>query len=210
MSSFASAPIRVLVADDHPVTREGLALILARERDIEVVAQASNGREAVELYAALQPDIALLDLQMPQMTGAQAIETLIPLFPQARLIVLTTYDGDEDIYRSLHAGAKGYLLKDTPREELLRAVRSVHAGERYVAPTIGAKLADRVGQEPLSARELDVLRLLAEGKANKVIGRDLSIGEGTVRTHVTNLLAKLGASSRTDAVMIGLRRGILR
>jgi two-component system, NarL family, response regulator len=131
-------------------------------------------------------------------------------FPQARLIVLTTYDGDEDIYRSLHAGAKGYLLKDTPREELVRAVRAVHAGERHVAPTIGAKLADRVGQEPLSASELDVLRLLDQGKANKVIGRELSIGEGTVKTHVTDPLAKLGASSRTDAVMIGLRRGILR
>jgi two-component system NarL family response regulator len=208
---MSEAPhMRILIADDHPVTREGLALILAREADFRIVAECANGRDAVEQFFATEPDIGLMDLQMPIMSGAEAIENILRREKNAKIIVLTTYDGDEDIYRAMHAGAKAYLLKDTPRQELIAVIRSVFQGHRFVAPQMGAKLAQRVLCNALTVRELDVLNLVYLGKANKAIAIELNISEGTVRTHVTNLMDKLGACSRTEAAMLAVKRGLLR
>ncbi len=190
--------------------REGLALILGQEIDIEVVGTVADGEAAIAAYLRTKPDVGLFDLQMPVLGGAEAIERILRTDRLARLIVLTTFDGDEDIYRAMHAGAKAFLLKDTPTQELLRAVRAVNRGERYVSPEMGAKLADRMGANALSPRELKVLSLIAEGKSNKLIAAQLGITEGTVRTHVTNLMSKLGAASRTEAAMMAIRRGLLR
>lgn len=190
--------------------REGLALILGQESDIEVVGTVADGEAAIAAYLRTKPDVGLFDLQMPVLGGAEAIESILRTDRLARLIVLTTFDGDEDIYRAMHAGAKAFLLKDTPTQELLRAVRAVNRGERYVSPEMGAKLADRMGANALSPRELKVLSLIAEGKSNKLIAAQLGITEGTVRTHVTNLMSKLGAASRTEAAMMAIRRGLLR
>jgi two-component system NarL family response regulator len=202
--------IRVLIAEDHQLMREGLALILGQEIDIEVVGTVADGEAAIAAYLRTKPDVGLFDLQMPVLGGAEAIERILRTDRLARLIVLTTFDGDEDIYRAMHAGAKAFLLKDTPTQELLRAVRAVNRGERYVSPEMGAKLADRMGANALSPRELKVLSLIAEGKSNKLIAAQLGITEGTVRTHVTNLMSKLGAASRTEAAMMAIRRGLLR
>jgi two-component system NarL family response regulator len=202
--------IRVLIAEDHQLMREGLALILGQESDIEVVGTVADGEAAIAAYLRTKPDVGLFDLQMPVLGGAEAIESILRTDRLARLIVLTTFDGDEDIYRAMHAGAKAFLLKDTPTQELLRAVRAVNRGERYVSPEMGAKLADRMGANALSPRELKVLSLIAEGKSNKLIAAQLGITEGTVRTHVTNLMSKLGAASRTEAAMMAIRRGLLR
>ena len=202
--------IRLLVADDHPLTREGLAMILDNQPDMAVVAQANNGAEAVELYRRERPDVALLDLQMPVMNGVAAIEAVVGEFRGARVVVLTTYDGDEDIYRAMHAGAKAYLLKDSPKDEVLRAIRTVHAGGRFLLAEVGARLADRLGTADLTEREREVLRLVADGRANKQIAHELGISEGTVKSHVNGVMSKLGAASRTDAALIALRRGLLR
>ncbi len=202
-------PIRVLLADDHPMMREGIAAVIERHPDMKVVAQADNGREAVNLYQEHLPDVVLMDLQMPGMDGLEAIVAIRAEYPTARIIVLTTYDGDEDIYRSLYAGAAGYLLKDSSRNDLLEAIRTVHHGKQLVTPEIAAKLAQRIRRTELTARELEVLNQIAAGKSNLEIGTLLSISEGTVKAHVNNILTKLSVTDRTQAVITAIQRGIV-
>lgn len=206
----APAAIRILVADDHPTTREGLALILDHEADMAVVAQARDGAEAVALFAEHRPDVAIVDLQMPKMGGVAATEAILRAQPGARVVLFTTYDGDDDVYRGLRAGAKAFLLKDSPTEELLRAIRAVHAGQGYVSHGAGVRLAERAMLPQLTPRELAVLRLVARGRANKEIGAVLGLSEGTVKSHLNAITSKLGATGRTDAALIATRRGLLR
>jgi two-component system, NarL family, response regulator len=205
-----TASLRVLIADDHPVVREGLAAMINRLPNMTVVAEATNGREAVELYLKHMPDITLMDLRMPEMSGVDAIIAIRQKHSAARLIVLTTFDRDEDIYRALQAGARGYVLKDAPREELLECMLAVHGGRTIIPPAIAAKLADRLSITALTSRELEVLRCMADGKANKEIANDLFISEGTVKTHVNAILRKLDATDRTQAVTTALKHGILQ
>lgn len=203
--------IRVLVVDDHPVVRDGLAAVLDVQPDIEVVGQARDGDEAVVEFRRLRPDVTLMDLAMPRCDGVQAIVALRAEAPEARIVVLTTYDGDESIHRALAAGAQGYLLKDCSTAELLAAVRGVHAGAVHVAAAAASRLAERAAGGPaLSPRETEVLRWIAAGKTNREIGALLFIGEGTVKTHVLSIYAKLGVGDRTEAVVTALRRGIVR
>jgi len=210
MSKEKEGAIRILIADDHPVVREGVAAMIERRPDMTVVAEAATGREAVAAYRAAQPDVVLMDLRMPEMTGVEAIGAIRGEFPGARIIVLTTYDGDEDIYRGLQAGARAYLLKDAPRDELLDAIRAVHAGQSRIPPAVAARLAERVLAGPqLTPRELEVLRGIVAGRSNKEIGAALNIGEGTVKAHVNNILGKLGVNDRTQAVTTALQRGIV-
>lgn len=201
--------IRVLIADDHPVVREGLAALINRRPDLRTVAEAANGVEAVRQALELRPDVILMDLNMPELGGVDAIQKIRATWPEARVVVMTTFDGDEDIYRALQAGARAYLLKDTPRDDILDTLRAVHGGSRRIPPEIAAKLADRLESEPLTDRELDVLRQIAAGLSNKEIGVALGISEGTVKVHVNSLLGKLDAQDRTQAVTIALRRGIV-
>jgi two-component system NarL family response regulator len=201
--------IRILLADDHAVVREGLAAMISRRADMQVVAEAENGARAVELARQHKPDVILMDLRMPQMSGVEALARIRAEQPEARVIVLTTFDGDEDIYRALQAGARAYLLKDTPRDELLEAIRAVHAGQKRLPLEVAAKLAERVTAPELTPRELEVLRLIVAGNSNKEIGAVLSIAEGTVKIHVNNLLGKLGVADRTQAVTEALKRGIV-
>lgn len=196
-----------MIADDHSVVREGLVSLIKRKSDMVVVAEASNGREAVDLWKEHRPDITLLDLRMPELDGVGAIKEIRELDETAHVIVLTTFDGDEDIYRAIKAGAKAYLLKDTVRDALVDCVRRVHAGETYLPPQLAAKLAERVSGEALSAREIEVLRRIAAGKSNKEIGAELFISEGTVKSHVKSIFAKLDVVSRTEAVATATRRG---
>ena len=203
-------PIKILIADDHPVVRAGLAALINQGEDMEVVAEASNGRELVAEYLRHRPDVCLVDLRMPEMDGADAITTIHEQAPGARMIVLTTYDDDEDILRSLRAGAKAYMLKDSPREELLAGIRAVHEGRTLIPPAIAAKLADTMGAPVLTPRELEVLGLAAGGNSNKEIARSLFISEGTVKSHLLAILRKLDAADRTQAVTIALKRGLLR
>ena len=205
----AKKVIRVLVADDHTVVRDGLVAIIKQERDMDVVAESGDGRRAVELWKKHRPDVTLMDLRMPELDGVNAIYEIRAAEPNARVIVLTTFDGDEDIYRGMRAGAKSYLLKDVRREELFQCIREVHAGKTFVPPAIAAKLAERLPTEELSPRELEVLRLLAEGKPNKLIGVALSIAEVTVKSHVQSLFKKLNVLSRTEAIAVANRRGLL-
>jgi len=203
--------IRVLIADDHGVVREGLASMINRNRaDMIVVGEASNGREALALWKQEQPDVTLLDLRMPEMDGVDVIKEIRATEKSARIIVLTTFDGDEDIYRAIRAGAKGYLLKDITREALMDSIRRVHAGETCVPLHLIAKLTDRVSGETLSERELEVLMLMAKGKSNKEIASALFISEGTVKSHGKSIFAKMNVSSRTEAVTEATRRGFLR
>ncbi len=203
-------PIRVLLADDHPVVREGLAALLNRRPDTTVIGEVANGQEAVDFFRRAQPDVTLMDLRMPIMGGVEAIHAIRAEFPAARIIVLTTYDGDEDIYRALQAGAQGYLLKDAPREELLAAVRAVHDGQKCIPAALAAKLAERVFSPELTAREREVLALIVAGHSNREIGEALVVSEGTVKAHVNSILGKLGVNDRTQAVTAALRRGLVR
>jgi DNA-binding NarL/FixJ family response regulator len=202
--------IRILIADDHSVVREGLVSLVKRKSDMVVVAEAGNGREAVELWKEHRPDVTLLDLRMPELDGVGAIKEIRELDEDAQIVVLTTFDGDEDIYRAIKAGAKAYLLKDTARDALVDTVRRVHAGETYLPPQLAAKLAERVSGQALSPREIDVLQRMAVGKSNKEIGGELFISEGTVKTHIKSIFSKLDVVSRTEAVATANRRGLIQ
>lgn len=202
--------IKILIAEDHAMVREGIAAIVNRAVDMTVVAEADNGQQAVLLHRLHQPDVTLMDLRMPQMDGVEAIAQIRNESPTACIMVLTTYDGDEDIYRGLQAGAKGYLLKDATSEELLDAIRFVHQGRKYIPPKVALKIAERINCSELTEREMEVLRLLTLGKSNQEIGTALSIAESTAKFHVNNILNKLGVSDRTQAVITALRRGLTR
>jgi DNA-binding NarL/FixJ family response regulator len=195
--------------DDHALLRDGIAALIANQSDMELVAEASNGREAIELFRKHHPDVTLMDLQMPEMSGIDAMSAIRSEFPQARIIVLTTYAGDAQVFRALKAGARAFLLKGLLRKELLDTIRAVHAGQRRLPPEIAAEIAEHATDDALTPRELDVLRLIAGGNANKEIAAQLSLTEETVKGHVKNILAKLGANDRTHAVTIGLKRGII-
>lgn len=208
--SARKSKITVIIADDHSVVREGLASLIGRKSDMSVLGEAANGREAIELWKSHRPDVTLLDLRMPELDGVGAIKEIRAQDGNARIIVLTTFDGDEDIFRAIQAGAKGYLLKDVPREALMDCIRRVHAGETCVPVDLAAKLAQRVSGEALSQREIDVLKLMAEGKSNKEIGSALFISEGTVKSHVKGIFAKMNVISRTEAVAAASRRGLIR
>jgi DNA-binding NarL/FixJ family response regulator len=208
MSPGPSA-IRILSVDDHPMLREGIAALVASQPDMKLVAEASTGNEALEQFRKHRPDITLMDLQMPGMNGIDAMLAICSEFPEARIIVLTTYKGDVEVLRALKAGARAYLLKGLLRRELLETIRAVHGGKKRVPPEVAAELADHAADDTLTPREIDVLRLIAGGNANKLIADQLSITEETVKGHVKNILSKLGASDRTHAVTIALTRGII-
>jgi two-component system NarL family response regulator len=198
-----------MVVEDHHVVRQGLVALLNVMPEIEIVGEASDGFEAIELHRHLQPDITLMDLQLPNLGGVAAITRIRAENPAARFIVLTTFDGDEDIFRSLQAGARAYLLKGMTIDDLLKTIRLVHAGKTSIPPAIAEKLAERVGTQDLTARELDVLERIVAGRANKEIAVDLSISEATVKTHVNNLLSKLGVADRTNAATVAIHRGLV-
>ena len=199
-----------MAVDDHPVLRQGLSAIIANELDMQLVGEAANGREALEQYRALEPDIVLLDVQMPEMNGIEAIRAIRAEFPTARVIVLTTFAGDVLAQTALEAGAQGYILKGSLRKELLDTVRAVYRGQKRVNPAVATKMATYVGADALSEREIDVLKLIALGNSNKRIGSHLAITEETVKAHVKSILSKLGANDRTHAVTLGVMRGIIQ
>jgi DNA-binding NarL/FixJ family response regulator len=201
--------IRVLCVDDHPIVREGLTSIVALQPDMEIVGAAESGAQALRIFRETHPDVTLIDLRLRDTTGFDLIRAILSLSPDARTIVLTSFEGDADIERALAAGAKGYVVKGMVREELLNAIRAVHAGKRHIPSAVAAKLVDHLGSEKLTQRELDVLKEIARGKRNKEIGAELSIAEDTVKMHVKSILMKLGVSDRTEAVTIALRRGII-
>lgn len=211
MSSEASVakPISVMIADDHPLLREGIAAVIQGESDMVVVAEASNGLEAVDRYRVHRPDVTLMDLLMPRMDGLAAIVAIRSEFPEARIVILTTYRGDAQALRALKAGAAGYLLKSLIRTELLEAIRLVHAGRRRIPPEIAAELAEHAADDALSERELSVLKCVAAGNSNRQAAMQLSVTEETVKAHMKSILSKLGANDRTHAVTIALRRGII-
>ena len=204
-----ATPIRIMVVEDHQLVRQGLVALLSASDEVEVVGSAADGRQAVELYASLAPDVTLMDLQMPGMGGVEAIQRIRAAHPAARFVVLTTFDGDEDIFRALQAGARAYLLKGMDMDELLTTVRTVHAGRGRIPAAIAEKLAGRVSGQDLTARELDVLQRIVAGRANKEIAADLNISEATVKSHVNSLLHKLGVGDRTHAAVVALQRGIV-
>ncbi|HXU37017.1 MAG TPA: response regulator transcription factor [Blastocatellia bacterium] len=204
-----SKQIRILGVDDHPLLRQGIAGLIADEPDMTLVAEASNGREAIHQFRTHRPDITLMDLQMPEMSGLDAMVAILGEFPDARIIVLTTYSGDVQALRAIKAGARAYLLKNSLHKELLGAIRAVHAGRKTLSPEVSFQLAEHSAEESLSAAEVRVLRLIAEGHSNKEIAAQLSMTEDAVKGQVRNILAKLGANDRTHAAMIGLKRGII-
>ena len=201
--------IRILAADDHPLLRGGIAALVNGEPDMKLVAEASNGDEALEKFRSYRPDVALVDLQMPVLNGIETISRIVGEFPGARIIVLTTFKGDAQVMSALRAGARAYLLKENVHLELLETIRKVHEGRKSIPPEIASELAEHATEDDLSVREIEVLRLIGGGNSNRQIGDRLSIGEGTVKTHVTNILSKLSASDRAHAVTIALRRGII-
>jgi len=204
----ADGPIRIMLVDDHSIVRKGLALILDAEADMTVVGQAENGNDAVDRFRSLRPDVTLMDLKMTGMSGVEAVSAVRSDFPNARMIMLSTYDRDDDIYRSIRAGAMGYLVKDTPSDEILDAIRNVYAGRKYFPPLVSEKLAERLTMPELSERESEVLRLMTAGQSNKEIASSLTLAIGTVKCHVNSILAKLGADDRTQAVVTALKKGL--
>jgi len=207
--NIKSEPIRILVVDDHNIVRQGLVALLNTVSDVTVVAEASNGQEAIEAYRQHRPDVTLMDLRLPKIGGADAITRIREESPAARIIVLTTFDGDEDIFRALQAGAKGYLLKGMDIDELTEAIRSVHAGKSKIPAFVAEKLAERMGGPALTTREIEVLKRIVAGRSNKEIASDLFISEATVKTHVNSILGKLGVTDRTQAATTALQRGIV-
>ncbi len=209
MSSSPADVIRVLCVDDHPLVRKGIAAILANEQDINLVGEAGNGRDAVETFRRLRPDVTLMDLRMPELDGIEAARQIRAEFPDAKIIALTSFDGDQDIYRALEAGVRGYMLKETVHTEVLSAIRQVHAGRRLMPAAVAERLSEHFPQVALSPREIEVLSLVAQGLANKEIAARLGTAGGTVKMQVQSILSKLGATDRTHAVTIGLQRGII-
>ena len=213
-----ASQIRLLIVDDHPIVREGIAAVLSQEDDVDVVGEAANGLEAVSQVSALRPDVVLMDLQMPELGGVEAIRRIKAQAPDVGVIILTTYDTDEHIFSGIEAGARGYLLKDSPPADVLEAIRVVYRGESLIQPKVAMKVLDRVGQlvrdpvpiEVLSKRELEVLQVMSTGAANKEIAAQLTIGESTVKTHLIRIFGKLGVSGRTEAVAKGVRRGLIK
>jgi DNA-binding NarL/FixJ family response regulator len=208
---MSSAPklIRILTVDDHPLLRKGIAALVNAEPDMKLVGEASNGQEAIESFRLHRPDVTLMDIQMPSFNGIEATSAIQSEFPDARIIVLTTYTGDAQVLRALKAGARAYVLKGHVHRELLETIRAVHAGQKRIPPDIAAELAEHATDDALTSREIEVLRLIAAGNSNKLVADQLSIGEATVKSHVTNILSKLGANDRAHAVTIGLKRGII-
>jgi two-component system, NarL family, response regulator len=207
---MTTRPIRVLLADDHEVVREGLAAILRRREIFEIVAEVSDGSAAVEAWQQMKPDITLCDLRMPKMDGVATISAICALDAGARIIILTTYESDEDIYQGLRAGAKGYLLKDTPRDQIIDAILAVHAGRTYIPSQVGEKLATRLVTDQLTEREIAILRFVAAGQSNKEIARKLDISEGTVKFYTNSIYSKLGVTSRTEAIAVAAKRGLIK
>ncbi|HUL32679.1 MAG TPA: response regulator transcription factor [Candidatus Eisenbacteria bacterium] len=203
-------PIRILTVDDHSLLRKGIAALVNAESDMKLIAEASSGQEAIEKFRLHRPDVTLMDLQMPGMNGTETIARIQGEFPDARIVVLTTYTGDVQVLKALKAGARAYILKGHVHRELLETIRAVHAGQKRIPPDVAAELAAHMADDALSPREIDVLRLIAAGNSNKLIADHLSIGEATVKSHVTNILSKLGANDRAHAVTIGLKRGIIQ
>jgi len=202
-------PIKVLAVDDHPLVRKGIASILANEPDMKLVGEANNGREAVEMFRQFHPDVTLMDLRMPEMDGVQATQAIRRDYPEARIIALTSYDGDQDIYRALEAGVRGYMLKEMVHTDVLRAIRTVHAGKRLMPNEVAQRLSEYFPQVALTQREVEVLGHVAKGMANKEIADRLGTASGTIKMHIQNILEKLGAADRTHAVTIAIQRGIL-
>ena len=202
--------VKVLLVDDHTIVREGLRVLIETQSDLAVVGEAKNGQEALDQYESTKPDILLLDLVLPDMCGVDVIKKLRQNYAPVFILVLTTFDGEEDIYRALKAGAMGYLLKDTPKKELFRAIREVSSGNRFIPEEIASKLAAYIGEIELTARESEILQLIAKGSSNKKIAESLFITEGTVKTHINHILKKLSVKSRTEAVKVAIERGLLR
>jgi len=207
--SASGNPIRILTVDDHSLLRDGIAALVSTQPDMQVVAEASTGGEAIELFRKLRPDVTLMDVQMPEIDGIEALIAIRNEFPDARVIVLTTYKGDVQATRALKAGAQAYLLKSLLRQELLTTIRDVHGGRKRIGQEVAEQLADHLGEDALTPREVDVLRLVADGNSNKLIASRLTVSEDTVKGHVKNILSKLGANDRTHAVTIAIKRGII-
>ncbi len=203
-----NSKIKILIADDHPIVRQGLVALLEDQEDMEIVAEVDNGEKAIVKYQQLQPDLAILDLRMPHIGGVDAIKTIRAEFPNACIIMFTIYDTDEDIYRGFEAGARSYLLKDTPCQKILDTVRTVCAGKRYIPPEVSLKLAERLGKTDLTKREKEVLQQIALGRNNQEIGEILIISEATVKFHINNIFSKLNVCDRTQAVIEALKRGL--
>jgi two-component system, NarL family, response regulator len=210
MAAVMKSHIRVVLADDHPVVRDGLAAMVNQQANMEVVAEASDGEVAIALYEQHRPDVMVLDLRMPKRDGVAVVQRVLKINPKACILIMTTYDGDKDIFQCLSQGAKGYLLKDAPRQEILYAIRAVSEDRSYTSFTVAAKALRRMGRPSLTERELGVLQLVAEGRSNKDIARRLLITEGTAKTHVKAILTKLDAISRTEAVAVAHKRGLIR